>query len=60
MQKRGDADVLIEEKIQRIEKSLQEQEDRMLRAQRVPIGNAESNEREVKAALDAYIRRGRS
>lgn len=60
LQKRDDADVLIEEKIRRIEKSLQEQEDRMLRAQRVPIGNAESDEREAKAALDAYVRKGRT
>lgn len=59
LEKRGRVDPLIEDRLQRIETSIQRQEETLVRQAR-PMRHGYDGEHETKAAMDAYVRKGRT
>ncbi|KAJ0343970.1 hypothetical protein COL154_014042, partial [Colletotrichum chrysophilum] len=56
----GSSDPLIEEKLQRIERRLESQENWLLKSTRPVLEGGINSDRETKAAMEAYIRKGQT
>lgn len=54
------SDTLVEEKLQRIEKTMDRQQELMLKAQRPALSGNDTAALESKAAMDLYIRKGKT